>query len=1086
MKLKIILFGLLFSIMGWGQVTIYTENFAAGTVLPTGWTSSNTANGWSVSTASASGVYTGASSNSNVFFNGAGTNGVSHTLTYANNLSTIGFTNITVLWGARSTPTFSSPITFQWSSDGVTWNNVAFTNVAANATWALVNSGLRISLPAAAEGVDNLRFRWTSTSTNSGNHRIDDFTVQGTCTPLSLATVNPASGPIGTEVTITATSGLSGATAAFNGVAATVISNSATKLVVKVPVGASTGNLTVKTASNCPFTTPFTVIVNDVTSCQSVITDLIIYEVHDEFAGSGGTITFYNGTSSSINLSNYRLYRRGTYGSGAAATNYATLTGTIAPGTLGVIQVAGGVNSCVSPVSTNGSVTGGFNEDDELSLRNSNGTTVIDEVRTAAGAGFYMVRNSGAFAARTTYNASDWSITPLAAGACATRLGTLPATTSLSPAVNTQPAVSLSCMSTNAALNVVATEAFSGGNSLAYQWYSNAPGTASWTALTNSGVYSGVTTNALNISSLTGLNGYQFYCQVRENTATCYTATSSVKIDISATTWDGTTWSNGAPTKFKAAIINENYSTATNGSFSVCSLTVNPTYTLTISPSTYVEIENDLTNNGTVDVQNNGSLVQVSNSGVNTGDISVKREASQRVFDYVFWSSPVKNFDLNYFTTTGGTNYIYQWNTTGSNPNGGEGRWDNASGNMNSGKGYIVRGNNSFSNAAPSTWTANFSGVPNNGIITVPVTRGNDYTGLGTQGIARTIYDDNWNLVGNPYPSAIGVKEFLTTNTNIDGGVRIWTHSLLPTNSVDPFYQHYQYNYYASDYITVNPVGATSGPGDYKIGAGQGFFVMLDNAAPANGTVIFNNAMRSTGFANNQFYRQGTSNTRETSEGRIWIDFISGTETTRMLVGYVEGATYGKDRILDAITDYKNPQNFYSLINNEPMSIQGRPIPFDVNDQVPLGIKAAANGNYTIGVAAIDGLFAVRNQKIYLEDKLLNTTHEISQSPYQFSTNNGIINDRFVLRFTNQTLSANNFELENSVKVYGTENSIVVKSTIENIKEVTIYNVLGQKLTEKNKTQLEIEISSIKKSNETLIAKVLLENGETIIKKIIF
>ena len=27
--------------------------------------------------------------------------------------------------------------------------------------------------------------------------------------------------------------------------------------------------------------------------------------------------------------------------------------------------------------------------------------------------------------------------------------------------------------------------------------------------------------------------------------------------------------------------------------------------------------------------------------------------------------------------------------------------------------------------------------------------------------------DDNWNLVGNPYPSAINAIDFLTLNTNI-------------------------------------------------------------------------------------------------------------------------------------------------------------------------------------------------------------------------------------------------------------------------------------------------------------------------------
>jgi hypothetical protein len=83
------------------------------------------------------------------------------------------------LWGARGTATFTGLVPFEWSSDGTNWNSVSYTQVSYNATWSLVNSGTRISLPSGAAGVSNLRFRFTATSTNSGNFRIDDFTVQG-------------------------------------------------------------------------------------------------------------------------------------------------------------------------------------------------------------------------------------------------------------------------------------------------------------------------------------------------------------------------------------------------------------------------------------------------------------------------------------------------------------------------------------------------------------------------------------------------------------------------------------------------------------------------------------------------------------------------------------------------------------------------------------------------------------------------------------------------------------------------------------------------------------------------------------------
>ncbi|WP_332032354.1 hypothetical protein [Kaistella sp.] len=178
---------LFISVAGWGQATLYSTNFGTNTSLVTGWSSSSTSSGWNASTSSASSTYTGASGGSNIVFNGTGTNGITHTLTYNNNLSTVGYTNITLLWGGRGTSTFNGDIIIEWSSNGTTWNKITYAYTKNGNAWALVNSGNRISLPSGAEEVSNLQFRFSAAATNNGNYRIDDFSVQGTATPTCAA-----------------------------------------------------------------------------------------------------------------------------------------------------------------------------------------------------------------------------------------------------------------------------------------------------------------------------------------------------------------------------------------------------------------------------------------------------------------------------------------------------------------------------------------------------------------------------------------------------------------------------------------------------------------------------------------------------------------------------------------------------------------------------------------------------------------------------------------------------------------------------------------------------------------------------------
>jgi len=115
-----------------------------------------------------------------------------------------------------------------------------------------------------------IRFRKASSTTSPWY--LDNVNVFcGTvCTPATVV-ATPNSGPVGTEVTLTATSGdLTGATVSFGGVATTVISNNGTQLIVEVPAGATSGDILITDAQPCDTTTAFTLISSDASSCEGV------------------------------------------------------------------------------------------------------------------------------------------------------------------------------------------------------------------------------------------------------------------------------------------------------------------------------------------------------------------------------------------------------------------------------------------------------------------------------------------------------------------------------------------------------------------------------------------------------------------------------------------------------------------------------------------------------------------------------------------------------------------------------------------------------------------------------------------------
>jgi len=528
-------------------------------------------------------------------------------------------------------------------------------------------------------------------------------------------------------------------------------------------------------------------------------------------------------------------------------------------------------------------------------------------------------------------------------------------------------------------------------------------------------------------------------------------------------------------------------------------LEIDPGWSVTVTDWIHIE------SGATLHVGDGANLIQVTDVGSNnnTGEIVMDRGATGvGAYDYIYWSSPVEGFNVTDVSPGTNPGLIFQWNPTVSgNGAGNYGQWESASGTMGVGNGYIIRGISGTTLAS----TVEFQGRPNNGIITTGVTRGT-YTGadyLGAGGTNATAEDDNWNLIGNPYPSAISADAFIAENAStISGTVYLWRHLSTPSNAFgNPFYSNYAYNYNEDDYVQYNSTGSNPIGFNGNIAAGQAFFVYLEDTAPASSTVQFNNTMRGVGYTNDQFYRSNNDstgqfeneaeNTNTNEKHRIWLDIIApNNKAASTLIGYITGATDNRDALYDGINLSNAPTHIYSLIGDEKVVIQGKSLPFQDTDIVPLGVKIGQSGNYTIAINAVDGLFETTNQAIYIEDLYTNTEHDLRLMPYSFYSENGIFEDRFVLKYaesSNGTLDIDEFNENTGVVITTNSNQIKVHSYNSQIDEIVIYNMLGKRLIDrKNISQNIFDITNLRQTNSALIIKVMLENGKQKIQKVIY
>jgi len=461
------------------------------------------------------------------------------------------------------------------------------------------------------------------------------------------------------------------------------------------------------------------------------------------------------------------------------------------------------------------------------------------------------------------------------------------------------------------------------------------------------------------------------------------------------TTWNGTVWDNGAPSETIKAIIDADYSAATHGEFTACSLEVTTNGSMAIEAGLTITVVNNVANLNVDDVANgdfaankfvisdNASLVMVNDDGIVTGNYTVEKEFSEFIEGdpdrYQLWSTPVEevgSLPKDVIFSLGSVAFYF---------NAGNNAFDGISNGslLTPGLGYYIRQNDIDMSARL------FQGTLNNGTITSPASIN-----------PSADVPDSFNFYGNPYPSAIDWFKFAEDNADVLEGntVYFWKQQ-------NPSIAYQQQ---PPQWVVLNDTGSVpigegiTGTANQYISTAQGFTTEVVTA----GEVIFKNSQRVAGN-NDQFFDN------ENNEGKMWLNLkTSSTGFDQILLAFVDPVT--------SDAKYNNDGagvELYSLDGEQKLAIQATDALREQNVIIPLGFNASEAGDYSFN---IEQEFIDPNFNIILEDTELNTFTDLRLGDYNFTTTEASSSDtRFRLNFNYVDPIDASFNYEKDCYSYG-------------------------------------------------------------------
>jgi len=315
---------------------------------------------------------------------------------------------------------------------------------------------------------------------------------------------------------------------------------------------------------------------------------------------------------------------------------------------------------------------------------------------------------------------------------------------------------------------------------------------------------------------------------------------------------------------------------------------------------------------------------------------------------------------------------------------------------------------------------------------------------------AQSFTNNDLELISNPYSSAIDFLEFASENNSV-----IFT------------------KYYIYDASTGNWITWAGNAGDQQyLQVGQGFFVEVDEP----GNITFDTSMR---------VHNSTDPFRELIMNRLTIEVTGGTQgfSDKLFISFNPEATNNYDEEIEA-KKWDSYSSGATMIRS--IAEDGTELAINVLDEkkyyleevisVPVHFQCGYEGEYTFNFTGIESFDP--GAEIWLEDLHINNNSNIERSlsipitiensVYSFTASPDDDHNRFIIHFFGPVFLPNSIDelTESKVKIYSSGHSTyVLNKSDEIIKEITIYNMLGQevlnvKVPAQNMHTLEVNVQT--------------------------